>query len=388
MIRGVLVHRDWAPYLGLQFGPERLADQHLRSTREVVERVLAIDPAPLTDARPQPDHMVGVCRHFATLHVSLLRHAGIPARARVGFARYFEPGWVDHWITEWWDGTRWVRTDAQVGSLAAKTLELTFDPADQPPGEFLTAGEAWLRCRAGDEDPAAFGIWDLRGLWFVSGNVKLDLAALNKVELLPWDLWGAFGGGPGWEPTQADLAPVDEVGAPARGRRPRCTARTIRGAGSRGSVEDRQPRRRNTRTRRPRSRVGGERLETVENLVGPGDVGARASSRRERVGDVDLQAHERTAEGLAEVVGAQRSRAATAERAVHHEVERPHVRGFVAIDTALHHGAEVFLYSRRGHFAHDHGVRLVVVGENRDVGDVALVAGAVAAQFTQRQTGH
>ena len=210
VIRGVLVHRDWAPYLGLQFGPERLADQHLRSTREVVDRVLAIDPAPLVNARLQPDHMVGVCRHFATLHVSLLRNAGIPARARVGFARYFEPGWADHWITEWWDGTRWVRTDAQVGSLAAKTFELTFDPADQPPGEFLTAG-AWLRCRAGDEDPARFGIWDLRGLWFVSGNLKLDLAALNKVELLPWDLWGAFGGGPGWEPTQADLAPVDEV---------------------------------------------------------------------------------------------------------------------------------------------------------------------------------
>ena len=47
-------------------------------------------------------------------HVALLRRQGIPARARVGFARYFGDGWVDHWITERWDG-RWVRDDAQIG---------------------------------------------------------------------------------------------------------------------------------------------------------------------------------------------------------------------------------------------------------------------------------
>ena len=209
--RGVLVHRDWAPYLELEFEADRLADQHLRSTREVVERILQIDPAPLVQERSGPDHMVGVCRHFTTLHVSLLRHAGIPARARVGFARYFSPRWEDHWITEWWDGTRWVRTDAQVGPAAAEILGMKFDPADQPPGEFLTGGEAWLACRNGDEDPAQFGIFDIRGLFFVAGNVQNDLAAMNKLELLPWDLWGTFGGPPGWEPTEAELATADEL---------------------------------------------------------------------------------------------------------------------------------------------------------------------------------
>jgi hypothetical protein len=28
------------------------------------------------------------------------------------------------------------------------------------------------------------------GLWFVQANVVRDLAALNKMELLPWDVWG------------------------------------------------------------------------------------------------------------------------------------------------------------------------------------------------------
>jgi hypothetical protein len=31
------------------------------------------------------------------------------------------------------------------------------------------------------------------GQWFIEGNVVRDLAALNKVEMLPWDGWGIMG---------------------------------------------------------------------------------------------------------------------------------------------------------------------------------------------------
>jgi hypothetical protein len=216
LVRGVLVHRDWAPLLGLQFDAERLADQHLRSVGDVVARVVSLHDAPLTATRPLPDRMVGVCRHFTTLHVALLRDAGIPARARVGFARYFEDSWVDHWVTEWWDGRDWVRTDPQVGPQAAEILGLDFDPNALPPGQFIDASEAWSRCRAGDEDPQRFGIFDLRGLWFVSGNVLQDLAACNKVELLPWDVWGSVTGAPGWQPTDAELARLDAIARTVR----------------------------------------------------------------------------------------------------------------------------------------------------------------------------
>src|SRR5690606_14680958 len=30
----------------------------------------------------------------------------------------------------------------------------------------------------------------MRGLWFVRGNLVRDIAALAKMELLPWDCWG------------------------------------------------------------------------------------------------------------------------------------------------------------------------------------------------------
>lgn len=43
--------------------------------------------------------------------------------------------------------------------------------------------------------PRSFGLHPpeegpLHGEWFVAGNVRLDLADLNKVETLLWDIWG------------------------------------------------------------------------------------------------------------------------------------------------------------------------------------------------------
>lgn len=51
---------------------------------------------------------------------------------------------------------------------------------------------AWHACRSGDADPMDFGIetTGMRGLWFVTGSLMRDLATLDKVELLPWDVWG------------------------------------------------------------------------------------------------------------------------------------------------------------------------------------------------------
>ena len=43
----------------------------------------------------------------------------------------------------------------------------------------------------GEADPSAFGIFAMRGLWFIAGNLIRDAAALNNMEMLPWDVWGA-----------------------------------------------------------------------------------------------------------------------------------------------------------------------------------------------------
>jgi hypothetical protein len=120
----------------------------------------------------------------------LLRYRGIAARARCGFATYFVPGRsVDHWVIEYWHpgDRRWVRADTEILGL-----DLVPEPGDLRPGEFLTGGEAWDRCCRGDADPGSFGVYGTEnwGPAEIRGNAVRDLAALNKVEMLPWDSWG------------------------------------------------------------------------------------------------------------------------------------------------------------------------------------------------------
>jgi hypothetical protein len=66
------------------------------------------------------------------------------------------------------------------------------DPVDVPRDAFLVGGLAWQDCRRGDRDPGRFGVSSigLSGMWEVQGNVVRDLAALTKLETLPWDNWG------------------------------------------------------------------------------------------------------------------------------------------------------------------------------------------------------
>lgn len=208
VVQGLVVHVHMAGFYGVELTPEREWETQTRAAHDVVRLLLERDPRPLAEARPPADRFPGNCRHLSTLTVALLRRAGIPSRTRCGFAGYFEPGkWVDHWVVEHWDGERWVTLDAQVDSRQRELFGLEADPADLPPGFFLRAGEAWQRCRSGEEDGERFGILDMWGRWFIPSNVARDLAALNKVEVLPWDGWGDGLAGPDDPPD----ALVDEV---------------------------------------------------------------------------------------------------------------------------------------------------------------------------------
>ena len=127
----------------------------------------------------------------------MLRFKGIPARARCGFGAYFRRGYFeDHWVCEYWNNrrARWVLVDAQIDALQRAELDPDFDLLDVPRDRFLIAGEAWAQTRSGDADPAVFGIFDERGSWFIAQNLLRDVAALNKAEMLPWDVWGAMTG--------------------------------------------------------------------------------------------------------------------------------------------------------------------------------------------------
>lgn len=155
-------------------------------------RVLAThDNRGVLEERPFPSRVVGTCRHFALLACTLLRYRAVPARCRAGFASYFSPGkFLDHWVVEYRHPVedRWVRVDPEIFGF-----DFVGAPEDLAEGEFLTGGEAWITCRRGLADPASFGVDgfpDNFGIGEIRGNLIRDLAALNKVETLPWDEWG------------------------------------------------------------------------------------------------------------------------------------------------------------------------------------------------------
>jgi len=188
------MHHHWAGAYRVELTPAKAVQQQLRGAAATLDVVLANNPAPLGERRDPADRAVGVCRHFSVVTAAILRAQGVPARARVGFGAYFEPGkFVDHWVVERWSEAedRWILTDAQLDGLQRQALKIDFDPLDVPRDRFLIAGDAWAQCRAGKADAAKFGIFDMWGLWFIAGNVMRDFAALNNMEMLPWDCWGA-----------------------------------------------------------------------------------------------------------------------------------------------------------------------------------------------------
>ncbi len=192
-VQMLLVHRFWAQAYNVQVTPERDREQGLHSAEAMLAQAMRLSPAPIGDVRLPAVRVVGICRHFSTMLCAFLRRKGVPARARCGFATYFEPGkYVDHWVCEYWNGGvgRWIQVDAQLDSLQHRIVQADFDPLDVPRDRFLVAGDVWQQIRAGTIDPSRCGIADMWGDWYVRGNLSLDVASLQKVELLPWEPFG------------------------------------------------------------------------------------------------------------------------------------------------------------------------------------------------------
>jgi hypothetical protein len=193
LVQSLLIHVFWAERYGRNLSDEAKQAPNVRPVNAKLALMRQASELPLTRPRPVDLRQVGNCRDYTTLLCAMLRHQGVPARARCGFARYFIPGhYEDHWVCEYWNANqaRWVMVDAQLDPLQRQALNIPFDPCDVPADQFWPGGKAWQVCRAGQADPNDFGIADMHGLWFIRGDLLRDLAALNKIELLPWDGWG------------------------------------------------------------------------------------------------------------------------------------------------------------------------------------------------------
>lgn len=198
--RGLVIHYRGDDPLAHGIPEERLAEVDTRYAEPMLRRLMELDARPLSAERAPEKRLVGCCRDFTVLFLAMARHAGIPARARVGFATSFAPGLnVDHEVAEVWDAgeRRWRLVDAELGDVHVDPTDgKALDPLDLPRDRFLVGGTAWHACRAGEADPARFlvdpglDVPQTRGWPYLLHNLIHDLAALNKEEMLLWDAWG------------------------------------------------------------------------------------------------------------------------------------------------------------------------------------------------------
>jgi hypothetical protein len=100
-----------------------------------------------------------------------------------------------------------VLVDAQLDEVHKSRIKPDFDSLDVPRNRFIVAGDAWRLWRSGAEDCGKFGVLDFRGAWFIANNVLRDVAALNNMEMLPWDMWGPMAR----EDGQLDLSLFDRL---------------------------------------------------------------------------------------------------------------------------------------------------------------------------------
>lgn len=185
---------------------EQAADVDRRWLSSLLDAAVARQPGPLDAPRDPARQVAGCCRDHTLLSVGVLREHGVPARSRIGFAGYFEPPFFhDHVVVEHWQaddagGGRWVRWDPELDPDGTRG----FDVRDMPTGPaspFPTAAEVWQAIRAGEVDPASYGVDpgqpQLDGKGFVRSYVLLELAHRMRDEVLLWDVWGAAPGLPG-----------------------------------------------------------------------------------------------------------------------------------------------------------------------------------------------
>lgn len=221
----VFHYRAGGDYAANGVEPERVTEIDTRYAEDMLARIFELSGRPLTAERVPRERVLGCCRDFTVLFLAIARAHGVPARARVGFATYFVPGFfIDHVVAEVFDSARqrWRLVDAE---LADDHLDAPngrrVDPEDLTPAQFVTGPAAWLACRSGRADPERYlvdpglDIPATRGWPYVRHNLVHDLAALARHEMVLWDNWGWTGPDANLAPEQ--LAVLDELAAATSG---------------------------------------------------------------------------------------------------------------------------------------------------------------------------
>lgn len=212
--QNILLHEQWSEAYGVQLDDERRREPWIRSFEEKLIYLNKLGYTHVSEQKSNENKMIAICRDFSVVAAALCREAGIPARARCGFASYFETGkYIDHWVLEYWsqDKKRWIMADVQLDDIQQKALRLPFDPLEVSGEYFITGPEAWRMCRKGELNPELFGIFKWWGYDYLRCNLILDINSLLGIPMQPWDMWEGYKTAPieAWD--EQDYEVMDEL---------------------------------------------------------------------------------------------------------------------------------------------------------------------------------
>ena len=196
IVQGVLVHRDIAPWLyDLKLTEAQRDDGHTRPLAKMLDRIHALDDRPLTIARDPAHRMPTVCRHFSLMLSGILHEQGFRPGRDAASALTSTPA-----------------SSKTIGSRVLERAAVALDSGRRANGRDPAQGaqrqvQHRSMCRAINSSSretrgssVAPGAPTRRisasptsknpGLWFIAGNVVRDFASLNRMEALPWDVWG------------------------------------------------------------------------------------------------------------------------------------------------------------------------------------------------------
>ncbi len=214
LVQNFLLHQHFAVRYGVELTPEQQQEPTIRGFNDKLVLLRGKGIEGISQPLPVDQKLIGICRDFSVISAALCREAGIPARARCGFATYFEKDrYVDHWVLEYWhrEQQRWLMVDAQLDELQRKRLDINFDTLNVSKDHFLVAGKAWQLCRCGEKDPKLFGIFQWWGFDYLKCNLILDANSLLKVPMQPWDFWEGYKNTEIADFTEADYRIIDEL---------------------------------------------------------------------------------------------------------------------------------------------------------------------------------
>ncbi|HMY68902.1 MAG TPA: transglutaminase-like domain-containing protein [Leptospiraceae bacterium] len=199
VVQGLTVHMFTAEsFYGCAVSDARTeSEAHIRHFDLLLRKIIELDSSDISKPRKPEKRITGVCHHFSKLLTGILRAKKIPARMRYGFGSYFNEGYFeDHSVCEYWNKKekRWIIVDPQFDKVWIRNLKIKHNVFDVPNNKFFKPAESWILCREGKLDPLKFGIFEpeMRGLWFIAGNLVKDAAAMHKMELLQWDAWSGM----------------------------------------------------------------------------------------------------------------------------------------------------------------------------------------------------